>query len=560
VVSPLPQNNYEAVRVLSYTLPCPPPQSPGQEVAPKTPGSARPGTARKFFSSKQDSAISKTPGSGRINARKNMTDKTSLCPTPVEAWIDEATGMDTSMHMVVGEVHKRYLEKGRKANIQISHAVAENFSLRSLPSTPPTPTGNTTAPVTVSSPSYFPRPGLYEQTPSSTASSPGYFPRIYNNAVVIPPPPIRLTSYNGPLNLDDYNSGGKSAILSPNTMVPDSSIHVSILERYIPPASPAEDQGLFNPASSILVDRLYELSPQGGSLLFIYPTKKGAEDFGKQYLGPVMDPILRNLMALYNVPTSLLNSISRMTAIEGMLEFDELKKKIGSLCKLVNASDAAELGSEDPEDGTPTPKAGSGIQIVHSSCQKVRLNCNVWPTWWITQETERINLLVKRHYASAKMEIPNDSTEFELILDPAKTRRDLSMTPVGEVASWRTNLTGENHEGVASQIGDDSSKPVEFGKSRTTSPISVRKSVMVMEQEDPEHPTPIWGKIFKTPGDLVIEILENVKIGALKAQKQKLTASTRIPARRLSSEPIPRPVVVEDDGIEIGVFVLRKLG
>jgi hypothetical protein len=34
-------------------------------------------------------------------------------------------------------------------------------------------------------------------------------------------------------------------------------------------------------------------TPNGGSLLFVYPTKKGASTFKSQYLGPILDPLLR---------------------------------------------------------------------------------------------------------------------------------------------------------------------------------------------------------------------------------------------------------------------------
>ncbi|KAI9781513.1 MAG: hypothetical protein M1839_005928 [Geoglossum umbratile] len=164
------------------------------------------------------------------------------------------------------------------------------------------------------------------------------------------------------------------ALHSPNPILPPSSQHISLLERYIPPPSPSGDQSMFSSSSSILFDRLFELSPNGGSMLFIYPTRTGAREFCRHYLGPVIEPLLRRLMVLHQLPPHLLMSIQKMTAVDDMMEFEDLHAKLQGLRDSINTEETEEgpMGEMNPdEEEMRAAIRKAGVQLLYASRKKV---------------------------------------------------------------------------------------------------------------------------------------------------------------------------------------------
>ncbi|KAL9634342.1 MAG: hypothetical protein Q9164_004142 [Protoblastenia rupestris] len=172
---------------------------------------------------------------------------------------------------------------------------------------------------------------------------------------------------------------------SPHPVVAPSTVNIALLERYFPPSSSNEYHDLFSTeAPSALVNRLTELSSNNGTLLFIYPTSTGASAFAHHYLSPLLDPLLRTLAGVHNLASDLAFNVAKMAAIEGMLPFDGMTRKLNQLLRKL----ARPTGSRPP----PT------FKIVHSSAQKVILDRRSWTDWWIHQETKRIQGIVKRYF------------------------------------------------------------------------------------------------------------------------------------------------------------------
>lgn len=146
---------------------------------------------------------------------------------------------------------------------------------------------------------------------------------------------------------------------------------------------------MFQTRSSPLVDRLFELSPHGGSLLFIYPTKTGAATFEREYLGPVLDPLLRKLMVLYMLRDDLLWRIRNMAASSAMSEYSDLFEKVRKFCRLVSKG--------GPGSGKNVPQIPLKIVFATRAC--VPLNELSWREWWTQQEQQRIRDMVKDHFA-----------------------------------------------------------------------------------------------------------------------------------------------------------------
>ena len=147
-------------------------------------------------------------------------------------------------------------------------------------------------------------------------------------------------------------------------------------------------------APSVLVDRLIELSPRGGMLVFVYPTLQGATSFSSKYLSALLDPILRNMVGLYKLSADFACGVGKAAAVNQMLPYEKMLRKISSLLRQL------ERGTTAPN--RPKPK----YKIVHSNTQVVPLERKDWTQWWIHQESERITNVVNTYFNKGLM-LPN---------------------------------------------------------------------------------------------------------------------------------------------------------
>ncbi|KAI9846148.1 MAG: hypothetical protein M1838_001384 [Thelocarpon superellum] len=302
----------------------------------------------------------------------------------------------TAIVLLTRAIQQRCMQQGRKPFIQVHHAVETSMvNLDQLPSSPPLIDG---ACFTFSGPTslgYF----TYAPGTSEGAASPGFMARtVFNTAVPVMPAITAPMSLTAPADLSNYDEWARqqeaAPLPSPNPIVLPFSHQVSVLERYIPPPSPQEDQKIFSNTSSTLVDRLFELSPQGGCLLFIYPTKAGAEAFAKTYLGPILEPLLRRLMSMYGMAESLCESLDKMRAIEFMMDFDGLKAKIENVCARAKSNLAASDGTDAPRDGPER----DAIRLRYARKTMVHLNPDDWKEWWVSQEAGRIKKTISVYH------------------------------------------------------------------------------------------------------------------------------------------------------------------
>ena len=252
-------------------------------------------------------------------------------------------------------------------------------------------------------------PGYFALSASGRGSrgsgeSPGYFARtVFNTAVpVLPAITTNATSTTAPADLASYDDWLKeqenAPLPSPNPIVLPMSHQISILERYIPPTSPEDDQKIFSNFSSTMVDRLFELSPNRGSLLFIYPTRAGAEAFAKEYLGPILEPLLRRLMSMHGVPESFCDSLDKMRAVEFMSSFEGLKGKIENICSRARAEPDEPEGRTEKINSGEDDASGRCIRLIHARKATVNLDPDDWKDWWVSQEAPRIKKTISMYY------------------------------------------------------------------------------------------------------------------------------------------------------------------
>jgi hypothetical protein len=206
--------------------------------------------------------------------------------------------------------------------------------------------------------------------------------------------------FDSAVPVPDYQGSAKVIPPSPRPIVPPCSIHVSIVERFIPPTNVHEFAELFlSTGNSILTDRLVELAPTG-SLVFVYPTKTGAKTFMDEYLGPVLDPILRSMAVVHGLSASLGEHLGAMESVDHLVEYMLLERKIKRFC--------AEL-SRDSTKLAKFHRKQASFSVVHSSREQVFPEQETWSRdWWVKQEKPRVRATVSKYYRAAR-NLPPDS-------------------------------------------------------------------------------------------------------------------------------------------------------
>lgn len=210
--------------------------------------------------------------------------------------------------------------------------------------------------------------------------------------------------FDSAVPITDYQEDLSSLPRSPRPVVPPSSINVAIVERYIPPTSPNEFAEMFNPnGPSILIDRLVELSPNHGSLVFIYPTRKGAQTFMQEYLGPVLDPLLRSLCVVHGLSLDLSRSLGNMHAVDRLYDHDQLEHHISRLCaKLTQRSTSMQRFHGNR----------AHFSLSYSAKKEVPLGRDAWAKdWWTKQEKPRVRDIMTRYAHEAQKKSSNEHVD-----------------------------------------------------------------------------------------------------------------------------------------------------
>ncbi|OKL63347.1 hypothetical protein UA08_01531 [Talaromyces atroroseus] len=293
---------------------------------------------------------------------------------------------------VFGTIIENIQDRLRPENppyIHVVHAVPEDFSLSNLPTSP-------------------------SSTPGNLMQMDNYFDsRVFSSASTVP-------AYH------DVH-GNVHPVNWPHPIVPPYSIHISVLERYIPPSTQHEYRDLFaHGRPSVLTDRLHELSPSGGCLLFIYPTRIGAMTFKSQYLGPILDPLLRQLVVVNGFSADVSRDLGRLVAVNSMDDFETMKANVEKLCRKMSSRT-------------------SKFTVVDAGKGLAPLDRNLWTEWYIQQERPRIKFLLSQKWQTSggrhtpTMNSPetsggqlSSSILLSEIIDGIK-RRQYEITPRGDI-------------------------------------------------------------------------------------------------------------------------------
>lgn len=254
------------------------------------------------------------------------------------------------------------LESHQSSFISVIHAVPSRFSLANLPTSPP------------GTPNSSIGPGVNSTIPEDYFNMRG----VFSSAV----PVANHHELYGPATNTPVPS-------SPCLAVPPASISIAILERLIPPSNVQESFDLFaQTGPSVLLNRLIELSPRKGTLVFIYPTKAGSTTFASRYLGPILDPVLRTMINSHSLSADIAVDLGRIDAVEHLLSYEGMKRKINMLLEKLNR------GSN--------PSNGLNYSLVYSSKESVHIDRHVWAEWFLQQETPRFRHVTTRYFQRAR--------------------------------------------------------------------------------------------------------------------------------------------------------------
>lgn len=312
-------------------------------------------------------------------------------PKPNEPTIFQTTAFPPLMNALQAKASTNSIEY-----IHITQAVPTGFNLNSLPSSP-------------------------ASTPGPSNAQGDYFTsKIINSAVAFAN------------RHDNYTKGNEHApsVSSPMLAVPPSSTDFGLLERYIPPSSSQEFTDLFSVGGpSALTDRLAELSPFGGTLLFIYPTKTGAEKFKKEYLSPILDPVLRSVATRNGLSLDICRDLGTMTSVEHLVPFEGLKRKVAALL--------ARYGRNAVALNKPL------YSLLYASKALVPVHQKMWKQWYNKQESPKIRHITTQYLTRARQATGN-----------AALSQVLLMREILDGLEQRDYETGEGpEEGAGLEVG-----------------------------------------------------------------------------------------------------------
>ncbi|KAB8230485.1 uncharacterized protein BDW43DRAFT_164208 [Aspergillus alliaceus] len=293
-----------------------------------------------------EAAVSSLPFS--YNRGEAVKIVSQMLPYPCTANKNAAVPTNDDVFSSLIQAVQRRVHNGQSPYINITHAVPEQFSLSNLPYSPP-------------------------NTPRSLFSADDYFnSTVFSSAAVV----SAYHDFRGVIQ-------GKT-LRFPMPVVPPFSVHLSVLERYLPPSSAQEYKDLFAPGRpSFLVDRMSELSPEGGSLLFIYPTRRGGSTFKSQYLGPILDPLLRQLVVVNELSADIGRYLGKLSSVSHMEDFDTMRNKLTQLC--------SDLSSSTSQFTISDARKGSA-----------HLDRRTWTEWFIHQERTRMKEVLSLYWQNGR--------------------------------------------------------------------------------------------------------------------------------------------------------------
>ena len=265
-------------------------------------------------------------------------------PCPLE-------GVDTAFNPILADMESKAKQAGKY--IEVTYQMPPRFNMNQIPSSP-------------------------VATPNADQGATDYFSaHVFTRGIVA----------------HTYESAmAQAGPSSPRPAVAPGSINMAVLERYIPPPTLGEYNNLFSTdMPSALVDRLFELSPNNGTFVFVYPTAQGAKTFLSTYLRPLLDPLLRTTASTHDLSANFPASVGALASLNGeLLSFDRTASKLTWLLR--------KLSRPGSIAGQPCGRLTPTFTLVHSEQSVVDIGKEALVDWWLEQEKGRIRKAVEQYF------------------------------------------------------------------------------------------------------------------------------------------------------------------
>lgn len=118
-------------------------------------------------------------------------------------------------------------------------------------------------------------------------------------------------------------------------------------------------------------------------MLFIYPTKRGGSTFKSQYLGPILDPLLRQLVVVNEMSADIGRYLGKLSSASHLEDFDTMKENLSQLCEALSSS-------------------SSRFSIVDARKGNVHPDRSTWTEWYIHQERARMKEVLSVYWQNGR--------------------------------------------------------------------------------------------------------------------------------------------------------------
>lgn len=116
----------------------------------------------------------------------------------------------------------------------------------------------------------------------------------------------------------------------------------------------------------------------------------------KDYLGPVLDPLLRSVTVVHELSSSLGRNLGEMAAVEHLANYEALRNQVEQFLQKLN---------HGPSSFTPGSSGRTSYTLIHAAKEDLILERKAWASdWWIKQEKQRVRDLVLKYF---RKKVPN---------------------------------------------------------------------------------------------------------------------------------------------------------
>ena len=123
----------------------------------------------------------------------------------------------------------------------------------------------------------------------------------------------------------------------------------------------------------------------------------------REYLGPIIDPLLRAMCVVHGLSSDLSRNLGNMSAVERMLEHDQLEQQMSRLCATLTQRSTSMQRFHGRR---------AHFSLAYAAKKEVLLSRESWAKdWWTKQEKPRVKDAVTRYTQEAQRKSSNEHVE-----------------------------------------------------------------------------------------------------------------------------------------------------